>query len=101
KPEDLYNDPRWQAVSAVRARRVYRMPLGGYRWDPASQESAMTWTWLATLLHPERMRADLRADMAQWYQLLYGHALTRAEADEILNIAANGGSVGYAALAAR
>ena len=32
-PADLYRDPRWQSVAAVRAHRVFRMPLGGYRWD--------------------------------------------------------------------
>ena len=101
KPDDLYNDPRWQAVRAVRERRVYRLPLGGYRWDPPSQESALTWTWVASLLQPERVRANLRADMAEWYQFLYGHALTPAEIDEILNVAANGRSAGYAALATR
>jgi iron complex transport system substrate-binding protein len=79
KPDDLYNDPRWQAVRAVRERRVYRLPLGGYRWDPPSQESALTWTWVASLLQPERVRANLRADMAEWYEFLYGHRLTPAE----------------------
>jgi iron complex transport system substrate-binding protein len=101
KPDDLYNDPRWQAVAAVRERRVYRMPLGGYRWDPPSQESALTWTWVASLLQPDRVRASLRADMTDWYRFLYGHALTPAEIDEILNVAANGRSAGYAALVAR
>lgn len=101
KPEDLYGDPRWQAVSAVRERRVYRMPLGGYRWDPPSQESALTWTWVAALLHPQRLRADLRADMAEWYRFLYGHELTAADGDEILNLAANARSAGYGAMAVR
>ena len=53
-PSDLYKDPRWQSVDAVKNRRVYRMPLGGYRWDPPSQESALAWLWLAGLLQPER-----------------------------------------------
>ena len=39
-PSDIYDDPRWQGVDAVRNRRVYKVPLGGYRWDPPSQESA-------------------------------------------------------------
>jgi len=94
-PADLYGDPRWQAVSAVAGRRVYRVPLGGYRWDPPSLESALTWTWLAGLLHPDRAHFDLRADMRDWYRFLYDHALTDAEIDSILFVGANAASVGY------
>ena len=100
-PVDLYGDPRWQAVAAVVARRVYRMPLGGYRWDPPSLESALTWTWLAGLLHPGRVRFDLRRDMRDWYRFLYDHDLTDAEIDSILFVGANGGSAGYERYRAR
>ena len=31
-PSDIYGDPRWQGVDAVKNCRVYKMPLGGYRW---------------------------------------------------------------------
>jgi len=94
-PADIYGDPRWAGVAAVRARRVYRMPLGGYRWDPPNQESALTWTWIALLLHPGRGGFDLRADMRDWYRFLYRHELTEEEADGILFTAANHESAGY------
>ncbi|WP_245428807.1 ABC transporter substrate-binding protein [Rhodoplanes elegans] len=95
-PADLYGDPRLQSLAAVKARRVYKVPLGGYRWDPPSHESALTWTWLAGLLHPDRIGIDLRADMRAWYEFLYGHALAEAEIDGILHARQNGGSAGYA-----
>jgi iron complex transport system substrate-binding protein len=96
KPSDLYEDPRWQLLRAVHERRVYRYPLGGYRWDPPSQESAMSWTWLAQILHPDQARQfDLRQDMIEWFKFLYGYALSPAEMDDILNLAENGGSQGY------
>jgi iron complex transport system substrate-binding protein len=94
-PADLYRDPRWQSVAAVKAHRVFRMPLGGYRWDPPSQESALTWTWVAGLLHPDQYRADLRHDMRDWYRFLYNHDLTDDEIDRILFTAENAGSAGY------
>jgi iron complex transport system substrate-binding protein len=94
-PADLYGDPKWQSITAVKARRIYRMPLGGYRWDPPSQESALTWTWLAGLLHPDRVRADLRGDMQSWYRFLYGHELGDQEIDRILFTAENAHSAGY------
>ena len=94
-PEDLYGDPRWQGVDAVRNRKVYRMPLGGYRWDPPSQESALTWVWLADLLHPNRTGIDLRANIRQWFDFLYGHALTDEQIDAILFAKENQRSAGY------
>lgn len=100
-PADLYADPRWQGVEAVRSRRVYRMPLGGYRWDPPSQESALTWLWLAGLLHPDRAPGDLRASMRDWFDFLYGHKLGEDEIDGILFARENRNSAGYDRFLAR
>ncbi len=94
-PANLYDDPRWQDVAAVKTHRVYRMPLGGYRWDPPSQESALTWTWLAALLHSDRAKINMRADMRDWYRFLYNHDLTDDEIDKILFVTENRRSVGY------
>ena len=94
-PADFYGDPRWQGLDAVKNRRVYRMPLGGYRWDPPSQESALTWIWLAGLLHPDMEQTDLRAVMRDWYRFLYNHALTDDEIDGILVMDKNRASAGY------
>lgn len=94
-PSDLYDDPRWQSVDAVKNRRVYKMPLGGYRWDPPSQESALTWIWLAGLLHPELEHANVRAAMREWFTFLYKHDLTDDEIDDILMASRNRKSAGY------
>lgn len=101
QPADIYADPRWQGLAAVKARKVYKMPLGGYRWDPPSQESALAWTWLAGLLQPTRFAVDLRADMRTWYRFLYDHDLDDAEIDRILFVAENAGSAGYERFRAR
>ncbi|WP_137045998.1 ABC transporter substrate-binding protein [Pseudolabrys sp. FHR47] len=94
-PADIYADPRWQGIDAIKNRRVYRVPLGGYRWDPPSQESALNWLWLAGLLHPEIVRTDLRGAMRDWYMFLYAHTLTDDEIDSILFMDKNRGSAGY------
>lgn len=100
-PADIYKDPRWQNVEAVRTHRVYRVPLGGYRWDPPSQESALGWLWLAGLLHPDRSTTDLRAAMRDWFGFLYHHALTEAEINRVLFVTENGNSAGYDRFIAR
>jgi iron complex transport system substrate-binding protein len=94
-PTDFYDDPRLQTVAAIKDHRVYRMPLGGYRWDPPSHESALTWVWLAGLLHPERLNINLRNEMRDWFQFLYNHQLTDGEIDQILFVKENRSSIGY------
>lgn len=100
-PSDLYRDPRWQGVDAVRARRVYRVPLGGYRWDPPSHESALGWLWLAGLLHPERAQVNIRSSVRDWFGFLYDYKPTDEDIDGMLFLRENAGSTGYDAYRAR
>lgn len=93
-PQDLYSDPVWQNVSAVRSRRVYKVPLGGYRWDPPGQESPLMWHWLADIAFPQQ-QSPLRGKATEYFRFLYNHELTAVELDKILWTAANGGSAHY------
>jgi iron complex transport system substrate-binding protein len=101
-PADVYANPVLQAVSAVKNRRVYKVPLGGYRWDPPSQESPLMWLWLAQLLHPDVFGPvhDLRAEMKDFYGWVYGYDLTEEDIDSILRTSPNQEAVGYEQFAA-
>lgn len=92
----IHDDPILSLTNAARNNKVYKMPLGGYRWDPPNQESPLTWMWLANLLHPDIFQYDLRAEMQKAYAALYGYALTNADIDGILRIASQGDSANYA-----
>ncbi len=92
----VLKDPILALTGAAKTGRIYKMPLGGYRWDPPSHESPLTWMWLASLLHPDQFAFALRDEMRAAYRLLYGHTLTDAETDEILRIGMQGGSTHYA-----
>jgi iron complex transport system substrate-binding protein len=94
-PQDLYDNPLWQDVAAVKNKRVYRMPLGGYRWDPPSQESALSWLWLAQVAHPDLKVGPIRPQIVSTYQFLYGKTPTAAQMDSILQTQGNAGSAGY------
>jgi iron complex transport system substrate-binding protein len=94
-PEDLYTNPKLASLSAVRNRRVYKMPLGGYRWDPPNQESPLMWQWLAMVLHPERFHWDLQKEMTEKYLYLYGKEPTHQDFEQIFQVAMNGDSLGY------
>jgi len=93
-PADMYANPVWKNLSAVRSRRVYKVPLGGYRWDPPGQESPLMWQWLAQVAFPQPTAA-LRDDIVQYYQFLYGRVPTSAQIDKMLWTDANAGSANY------
>lgn len=94
-PETMYEDPFWADVSAVKNKRVYRLPNGGFSWDPPSNESNLSWLWVASLLHPEAADFDLRSDMREYFSYLYNHELTDDEIDQILFMDANQVSANY------
>lgn len=92
---DVYANPAWKDLSAVKAKRVYQVPIGGYRWDPPNQESPLMWRWLGELAHPETFDFKLRDEMKNRYRFLYGHELTDAQIDRILRLDQNGPAAGY------
>lgn len=96
RPEDIYNNPVFAGVSAVKNKRVYKVPLGGYRWDPPNQESPLMWKWLTKLVHPGKLDDDLRAEMVEKYRFIYGHDLTDDEIDSILLLDINKAQAAYA-----
>ncbi len=98
-PAEVYANPVYAGLDAVQNRRVYKIPHGGYRWDPASHESHLAWSWASMVLNPDVFTFPLRDDMRSAYQLFYGHDLTDAEIDEILQVSLNSDSAGYEAFA--
>ncbi|MGP6174007.1 ABC transporter substrate-binding protein [Corynebacterium sp. A21] len=94
-PETLYQDPFWADVSAVANRRVYRVPNGGFSWDPPSNESNLMWQWAATLINPEVADFHLRSAMKENFAYLYNHDLSEEQIDQILFLDANRGSADY------
>lgn len=99
-PGDVYGDKRWASVSAVRSRRVYKVPLGGYRWDPPGQESPLMWSWLSRITFPRPDDSSLRATVTDYYDFLYAHRPTGDQLDKILWTDANRDSADYGQFAA-
>ncbi len=93
-PKDIYSDPVWQNIAAVRSRRVYKVPLGGYRWDPPGQESPLMWHWLSDIAFPQA-RSGLRGKVTEYFRFLYNHEPTSGELDKILWTAGNSDSADY------
>lgn len=94
-PDTMYGDPFFAEMSAVKNKRVYKVPNGGFAWDPPSNESNLMWQWAAQLLHPEDANFDLRQAMKDTYSFLYDHDLTEDQIDRVLAVGANSGSDNY------
>lgn len=94
-PQDVYNNPNLADVAAVKNRRVYKMPLGGYRWDPPNQESPLTWLWLSMILHPEKFNWDMYERINSNYQLMYGQDVSKDDVENILRFDMNADAANY------
>ena len=94
-PRDLYGSAVWRGLAAVKDKRVYKVPLGGYRWDPPSHESPLMWRWLSMVAFPGQPTYDLRGDIVSSYGRLYGYQPSAAQLDSILRTATNDGSADY------
>jgi iron complex transport system substrate-binding protein len=94
-PEDVYGNPVWRTMSAVRSRRVYKVPLGGYRWDPPCAESPLMWQWMRSIAFPETGPGELRARLQDDYRFLYSYELTDADVHRILWTDLNADSANY------
>ncbi len=95
KPEDLYNNTipgqDWREISAVKNKRVYKIPLGEYRWYPPSGDSSLMLKWMAQKNHPEQFSDyDIREEIRSHFTNIYNFKLSEAQIDRILNPAATG-----------
>lgn len=95
RPAVLFGNSLLAGLPAVRNKRVYVYPRGGFRWDPPSHESPLTWRWLQALFHPGLGTSPLRAEMIAAYRVLYGHEASPSDLDTVLRMADNSGSLNY------
>jgi iron complex transport system substrate-binding protein len=95
RPAMIFDDTLLASLPAVREKRVYVYPLGGFRWDPPSHETPLAWRWLQTLFHPEKRASPLREKMTDSYRRFYGHEATADDLDDVLRMAENGESRHY------
>ncbi len=90
QPSDLFNNTidgqDWSLVRAVQEGNVYKIPIGGYRWDPPSVENPLAIKWFAKTQYPELFAdMDMREEVSEFYQTVYDFELTEEMLDEILN----------------
>ncbi len=88
-PEDLYQNKikgqNWSKVDAVKNKRVYKIPVGVYRWYPPSGDAPLMLKWVAQHQYPEIFTYDMEKEVKEYYQKFYNYRLTTEETQSILN----------------
>ncbi len=94
-PEDVYADPRLATVKAVADKRVYKTPLGGYRWQVPSAESPLMWAWMNHVLYPGQDVSEFRGDVRDGFDNLFAYDISEDELDKVLRFDLNKDSADY------
>jgi iron complex transport system substrate-binding protein len=82
----VFQDPAWQAVEAVKSKRVHlspKMPFGWVDFPPSVNRLIGLW-WLAKILYPERFTEDLGKLTRDFYTLFYHRTPTDAQIAHVL-----------------
>lgn len=90
QPEDFYNNSiegyDWSNVKAVADKKVYKFPLGTYRWYPVSADAPLVLLWMAQLNQPELFAdIDLEAEVKDYYKKYFDYSLTDQELEKLFN----------------
>lgn len=82
----IWDDPVWQQVKAVPARRVYLSPTNPFPWvdEPPAVNRLIGALWLAKLLHPQLFPEDIRGQVREFFDLFYHRVPTDGEIDTLL-----------------
>jgi iron complex transport system substrate-binding protein len=88
QPEDLYGNTvgnyDWSSVSAVKNKRVLKMPLGMYRWYVCNADSPLTLLWMAKQNHPDLFSdVDIDEEIKSYYKRFYKLTLTDEDLRQI------------------
>lgn len=88
-PEDLYNNTidgqDWSHINAVKNGKVYKEPLGVYRWFPPSGDAPLMLMWMAETLYPEVFDYDMEDEIEDYYERFYNYDLEEEQIEGILS----------------
>ena len=95
-PEDIYNNKfegqDWSKINAVKNKKVFKAPIGIYRWDAPSAETPLMIKWIAKVTNPELFNDyNMRKDIKDFYLEFFNYKLTDEQLNFILNSKVNKG----------
>lgn len=76
--EDLYNDPAWSELKAIRNKHVYVMPAEMDSWEFPGVVSTLGIDYMMHIMYPELLTdSQLEEKVDAFYQLSYGKTFDR------------------------
>jgi iron complex transport system substrate-binding protein len=84
--EDLYADPLWADIPAIKNKQVYLLPRGMFGWNRASVEPAALFPmWLALQVYPDKFPDnDIDTELKRFYREIINYELTESDVTLIL-----------------
>jgi len=86
--KEVFSDPKWQNIKAVKNHRVYLVPRGPFSWfdRPPGGNQIIGIYWMAKVLYPEEFSdIDLESKTKEFYSKFYHYDLTDEEVSKLLN----------------
>lgn len=83
----ISSDPAWAKLAAVKDNKVYQAPSLPFGWidRPPGMNRLIGYIWLANLLYPEVIEADMVAVAREFFRKFYHYEMTNEEVAEILS----------------
>lgn len=92
-PEEFVNGDfgqEWMNIEAVKNQKIYKTPVGMYRWDTFCVETPLMVKWLGQVENQEVFHEyDIREDIRNFYGTYMDYELSDEEMDRILNTELN------------
>lgn len=93
--EMFLDNPIYAEVSAVKNKRIYKVPVGGDHWDAPNQELPLSLEWFTRTLHPELLDGSIRDSILAGFPIVYGQTPSAEQMDDMLRVKANGDAAYY------
>ena len=90
-PQNLYDNTiegqDWSHVEAVMNRRVYKVPIGLYRWTPPNcTEKPLYALYLASMLQPDVFsEVDMRGEIKAFFERFFDYKLSDEQVDRVMH----------------
>ncbi len=88
-PEDILQNKikglDWSPIEAVKTGRVYKVPLGEYRWDPPCAEWSLMFKWCAQKQYPEIFNDyDMKEEIRKFYADIFNYSISDEQIEMVL-----------------
>ena len=84
--DEIWTDPAWSGVKAIKTGEVYEIPIGPYNWldRPPSVQRVLGIKWLGNLLYPDVFDYDMVSEAQIFYKLFWHYDLSADEAETLM-----------------